>query len=133
MRQHRPPHTNAAQTNAAGSARPTGKHARRAGTARHLRACATISLLGVFLAGCTEKGYRTEVVGNGQGGVDVKTVPLEPRAPTEQASAAAPTTRSTSSEDELRAKIDAMQAQIDRQNREIQRLKQPGTVPTTQP
>ncbi|HEX4796224.1 MAG TPA: hypothetical protein VH370_20715 [Humisphaera sp.] len=133
MRQPRPPHTNTAHTSAAGSARPTKKLARRAGTARHLRSCATISLLGIVLAGCTEKGYRTEVVGNGQGGVDVKTVPLEPRAPTGQSSASTSTTRPTSSEDELRAKIDAMQAQIDRQNQEIQRLKQLGTGPTTQP
>jgi len=34
-----------------------------------------------MLVGCYEPPYRTEVVGNGQGGVDIKRVPRDPEPP----------------------------------------------------
>jgi hypothetical protein len=90
-----------------------------------------IVLIPIFITGCTFGEKRTEIRGNGQGGVDVKYVPNE-RA-SEPVSQAAPQTAPADDQGRIRQQqqqIDSLQSQLHEKDQEIQRLK---GQPTTQP
>ena len=94
-----------------------------------------IVVLAALLAGCQEPRYRTEVKGNGQGGVEIQRVAKEPTPAPPPTTSPAPA-RAESLEAQLRqqqAQIDALQSQVQNQNEEIRRLKQPPTTSTMTP
>ena len=86
-----------------------------------------ILLVPIFITGCTFGEKRTEIRGNGQGGVDVKYVPNE--------RATEPSPQTAPADDQTRIRqqqqqIDSLQSQLHEKDQEIQRLK---GQPTTQP
>lgn len=89
-------------------------------------------LLAAVSGGCQQPGYRTEVVGNGQGGVQIQRLPADPRAPA-PATAAARQSRIDALESQVRQQqqyIEALQRHIQQQDEELRKLKsQPTTAP----
>lgn len=73
-------------------------------------------LLPVLIAsGCQEPNYRTEVTGNGQGGVDIHRVPKDPSETTAQ-----PTPEPSKSS--LEQRVEVLEATVLRQQEEIATL-----------
>jgi len=73
-------------------------------------------LLPVLIAnGCQEPNYRTEVTGNGQGGVDIHRVPKDPSETTAQ-----PTLGAAKSS--LEQRVEVLEATVLRQQEEIATL-----------
>ena len=86
-------------------------------TARCERAIRLVALLvPIFIAGgCQEPNYRTEVTGNGQGGVDIHRVPKDPSETTAQ-----PTPEPSKSS--LEQRVEVLEATVLRQQEEIATL-----------
>ena len=100
---------------------------------RRLESLIAVTVLATLVIGCRENGYRTEVKGNGQGGVEIQRVAVEPTQ-------SQPQTATTQSQPppeqqihEQQVLIDQLQSQVQRQNEEIRRLKQAPTTSTTAP
>jgi hypothetical protein len=89
--------------------------------------CSSLGVLVVIAAaGCYEPPYRTEVVGNGQGGVEIHRVPKDPA----ETRAAAPVDASAQETIERQQKeIEELKALLRQRNDEIMRLTD---GPTTQ-
>jgi hypothetical protein len=89
-------------------------------------------VLAALAAGCQEPGYRTEVVGNGQGGVEIQRVPADakPAAPPRPAPAQSRVDALESQVGRQQQYIDALQRRIQQQDEELRKLK---GSPTTTP
>jgi len=92
-------------------------------------------LVPVLLTGCRFGEERTEVRGNGQGGVDVKYVPnVKPAEPAPQAAPQNATANDQSRMQQQQQQIEQLQSQLKQQDEEIRRLKGlPATQPANQP
>jgi hypothetical protein len=96
-----------------------------------IRFCFSLPLLAA-LGGCQEPGYRTEAVGNGQGGVVIRRVPasVAPSAPAPVGESSASNGKAPTSDQRIRD----LQEQVRSLNAEIFLLKeQLATRPATQP
>lgn len=85
--------------------------------------------LAIVAAGCSvEPSYRTEVTGNGQGGVDVKKVardssPTDPSASFAPPSPSAPAPATSSSPAPLDQRISDMELRMQQMNKDLEELK----------
>ena len=88
--------------------------------------------IGVILTtGCSFGEKRTEIRGNGQGGVEVKYVPNDRTAePGPQATPQSATADGQTREHQQQQQIEQLQSQVRQQDEEIRRLK---GLPATQP
>ena len=89
---------------------------------------ALASLLGCA-TGCQEPNYRTEVVGNGQGGVEIHHVAKDPAELAQDEARSHPA--ATAPADASR--LDALEKRVREQDDEIARLKRQLNAPTTSP
>ncbi len=89
----------------------------------------------ILTTGCTFGEKRTEIRGNGQGGVDVKYVPNDrPADPGQQAIPQNAAADGQARERQQQQQIEQLQSQVRQQDEEIRRLKGlPATQPSTQP
>ena len=90
--------------------------------------------LGALSAGCQEPRYRTEVTGNGEGGVEIHRVPADPQ-PTAPAVPAPARSRIDALEAQVRQQqqyIEALQRRIQQQDEQLHRLS-PQPTTTTAP
>jgi hypothetical protein len=86
----------------------------------------------VLITGCHFGEERTEIRGNGQGGVEVKYVPND--RPTDPIPQVTPPTATTDEQTRKQQQIEQLQSQVRQQDEEIRRLKGlPPTQPATQP
>lgn len=106
----------------------TKKHGR--GAHATLGVLVAVAVLAVFIgAGCHEPDYRTEVTGNGEGGVNIQRVPKDPSEITAQQSPP-PATKSP-----LEQRVEVLEATVLRQQEEIATLRRELNAPhsTTAP
>ena len=90
-----------------------------------------IVALAALASGCQEPGYRTEVTGNGQGGVQIQRVPADaqPAAPVKPTLAQSRIAALESQVRQQQQYIEALQRRIQEQDEELHRLRpQPATT-----
>lgn len=105
-------------------------HGRDAHTTRKILVILLPALLLFLVMGCREPDYRTEVTGNGEGGVEVHRVPKDP---SEMPAQQSPTSASNSA---IERRIEVLEATVLRQQEEIAALRRelsgkgaPATLP----
>ena len=93
------------------------KHGR--GTQATLGALLLVTFFCVIIGGgCREPDYRTEVTGNGEGGVEIHRVPKDPSEMSAQQQTPPPATKSP-----LEQRVEVLEATVLRQQEEIANLR----------